>query len=104
MNQDRDAVLAAVAEFTALLHHDARCELWIRGGLNDQIILGVDGLIYCQPRDPAFEDVLRAEGLVADVRETIVDRNYVKHWFHAENDALEDSFIARFGLQRMRTR
>jgi hypothetical protein len=50
------------------------------------------------PDDPAFEDVLRAAGLSDDLGDTIRDRDYAKHWFHAPNDALEDAWIRELRL------
>ncbi|MCB9680962.1 MAG: hypothetical protein H6733_05770 [Alphaproteobacteria bacterium] len=96
-----DAVIDAVRRFTDLLHHDARCELWIRGSLGDQIILDTDGLLFCQPDDPAFEDVLLSNGLVRDLDATIADRDYVKHLFHASNDEAEAQLVATLGLTQV---
>jgi hypothetical protein len=93
-----DAVRSALTQFEDLLYHDARCELWVRGAMNDQIILDADGLIYLVPDDPAFEDVLRGAGLSDDLEQTIRDRDYAKHWFHAPNDALEDAFLRTLKL------
>ncbi len=91
-------VVRALARHTTLLHHDARCEIWVRGGLGDQVILDRDGLIFCQPDDPAFEDVLLGLGLSAEASVTIADRDYVKHWFHSEADAHEAGLIQELGL------
>jgi hypothetical protein len=93
-----DAVVDALRRFTDLIHHDARCELWVRGALGDHVVLDTDGLLHCAPDDPAFRDVLLGNGLVEDVDETIADRDYVMHQFHAENDALEDALLADLGL------
>lgn len=88
----------ALTRFTDLLHHDARCEVYVRGALGEQIVLDQDGMLFCQPADPAFEDVLLASGFIPDISTTIADRDYVKHWFHHRNDALEDELIANMGL------
>lgn len=93
-----ERVVAAVRAHAPLLHGDARCEVWVRGALGDQVILDTDGLLFCQPDDPAFTDVLLGLGLVADVDETLADRDYVKHWFRGECDALEASFLDALGL------
>lgn len=96
-----DQLLSALTRHGSLLYHDARCELWLRGPMGDQIILDTDGLIFCQPDDPAFEDVFVAHGLSAEVSETIADRDYVKHWFHADNDAVELGLFASLQLTQV---
>lgn len=95
----KERVLSAVREATVLLHHDARCELWVRGGMQEQIVLDQDGALYCYPDDPAFRDVAEAHGLVESQElTTLEDRDYVRHWFRAEADALEEAFIANLQL------
>ncbi len=93
-----EQVTDALDRFTDLLHHDARCELWLRGSMHEQLVLDADGLLFCYPDDPTYEDVLRANGLEPDVGVTIVDRDYARHAFHASNDALEDELVASLGL------
>lgn len=95
-----DTVTDALARFTELLHHDARCELWVRGALGDHVVIDTDGLLYCAPDDPAFRDVLLGNGLIEGVDVTIADRDYVRHWFHAECDALEERLITELNLTR----
>lgn len=94
----------ALTRFTELFHHDARCEIYVRGALGEQIVLDQDGLLFCQPADPVFEDTLLASGFIADLSSTIADRDYVKHWFHHHNDALEDELIANLGLVEVANR
>lgn len=98
LDQPPERVIAALADHTGLVHHDARCELWIKGALGDQVILDPDGLLFCQPDDPAFRDVLLGEGLSEGEFPTIADRDYVKHWFRAEADPLEDGLRAALGM------
>lgn len=93
-----DAVLTALRHAADLIYHDARCELWVRGRLGEQVVLDADGLIFCYPDDPVVEDVLRGAGLTDDLGQTITDRDYAKHWFHAENDAVEDALIRELRL------
>jgi len=93
-----DVVLEALSEAAPLVYHDARCEVWLRGRLGDQVVLDADGVLYCYPDDPAFRDALDACGVPVREVPTMADRDYVKHWFHAENDALEDALVARLGL------
>jgi len=98
-------VADAMATATTLLYADARCELWVRGRLNDQVVLDTDGSVYCYPDDPAFRDALKA----CDVPElpqltTLEDRDYVRHWFEASADAEEDALIERLGLAEVAVR
>ena len=97
-----EEVLAALATSSKLIYHDARCEIWIRGGLGDQIVLDTDGLIFCYPYDPAFREVLMAFGLQSDDDlHTIAHRDYVKHWFHADCDAEEDALVDGLALSEV---
>lgn len=93
-----DDVLAALDEAAALVYGDARHELWLRGGLGEQVVLDQDGLVFCYPDDPAFRDALAELGVPAEDVVTLSDRDYVKHWFHAENDALEATLRERLRL------
>ena len=97
----RDTVVEVLAETENLIYHDARCELWLRGEMGDQIILDRDGLIYCYPDDPAFRDVLASFDLPEGEIEVLLERDYVRHVYHAENDALEDAFKETLGLVRI---
>ncbi len=93
-----EKVLEVVEATSELLHHDARCELWLQGALGERLVLDEDGVIYVYPDDPSFRDALAAAEVgEADV-DLISDRDYVKHWFHAACDRLEDEIIDRLGL------
>jgi hypothetical protein len=93
-----ERVLEAVRAASTLFYNDARAELWVRGALQEQVVLDQDGTLYCYPDDPVFRDALVAAGLseTPDL-ETLEKRDYVRHWFRAEADAEEDAFLA--GLQ-----
>lgn len=91
-------VCEALADAAPLVYGDARCEVWIRGGMGEQVVLDEDGLLYCYPDDPAFRDALASSGIPAEDVETIADRDYVKHWFHAEADPLEDQLLRALRL------
>ncbi|MBW1878297.1 MAG: hypothetical protein JRJ84_08050 [Deltaproteobacteria bacterium] len=93
-----ERVLAVLQRYAPLVYHDARGEYWLRGALGEQIVLDGDGLLFCYPDDPAFRDVLEAAGLAEGKLETLQDRDYVKHCFHAECDALEDRMVSELGL------
>lgn len=91
-------ILEAIDRFTDLIHHDARCEVWVRGAMGEQVVLDHEGLLYCAPDDPVFEDVLLSFGLNDQLGDTIRERNYPKHWFHASCDAQEDELIRQLEL------
>lgn len=97
-----DRVLHALALCRDLIYGDARCEVWIAGPLGDEIVLDPDGLVFCRPDDPAFRDVLMANGLPeGESVHTIADRDYVKHWFHGACDAQEDTFLEALQLSEV---
>lgn len=93
LEMSADAASGALATYTDLLHHDARCELWLRDSLHAQVVLDADGLLYCYPDDPTFEDVLLANGLAPEVGQTILERDYARHCYHAECDDVEAAFL-----------
>ena len=99
-----DRLLEALDACAALVYGDARCEVWIRGGLGEQLVLDEDGLLFCYPDDPAFRDALAATGVPAEDVETVAERDYVKHWFHAEADALEEAFVRTLRLVQVQAR
>ena len=94
-------VLAALEKHTDVVHHDARCEVWVRGKLGDQVVLDTDGMLFAYPDDPAFRQALEAEGVPGADVETIESRDYVKHWFHADADAAEDGLVSDLQLQEV---
>ncbi len=85
-----------------LVYRDARGELWIKGDLGEQLVLDQDGLLYAYPDDPSWRDALQAADVPEDGAQTLAERDYVKHWYHAENDALEAEMIARLRLTEVR--
>lgn len=96
-----EVLFAAFTECESLVYHDARAEFWVRGVRGEQVILDGDGLIYCYPDDLAFRDVCLANGLPEGELVTLLDRDYVKQWYHAENDAAEAGMIEALGLTEM---
>ena len=101
LNLAKERVSQAISQASDLVFHDARCELWLRGALGDQLILDQDGLLYVYPDDPAFRRALDDQRLPQAHVETMLDRDYVKHWFHQDNDALEAQFIDALSLTRL---
>jgi len=95
-------VLDALQQCAGVVYGDARAEVWLRGDLGEQLVLDQDGLIYGYPDDLAFRDVLEAEGVPETGEQTLAQRDYVKHWYHSDNDALEADLIARLGLTSVR--
>ncbi len=93
-----ERVLAALRGSAPAIYEDARGELWLRGAMSEQVVLDQDGLIYAYPDDPAFRDALDAIGIPERDAPTMAKRDYVKHWFHAEHDALEDRLVRELGL------
>lgn len=96
-------VRTALEACAGVVYHDARSELWIRGDLGEQLVLDQDGLLYLYPDDPSFRDALASAGVPESEAQTLAERDYVKHWFHAEHDPEEADLIARLGLTRVRT-
>ena len=94
-------VLKAVAEHAALVYEDARAELWVRDNLNAQVVLDTEGLLFAYPDDPSFRDALDNAGVPEAASQTLAERDYVKHWYHAEADVHEDGLMANLGLQEV---
>lgn len=90
-----DEIRAALSEAGDLIWHDARCEVWVRGLMGEQIILDQDGMLYAYPDDPSFRDVLAQLDIPEQSVPVLLDRDYIKHWFHGECDTLEDGLIRR---------
>ena len=93
-----DKVVAAMEAHPGVVWEDARAELWVRGGFEEKVVLDQDGLLYCYPDDPVFRDVLMGFGLEERDLHTLLDRDYVKHWYYAENDAQEVGLVEALGL------
>lgn len=96
-----DRVNAILDEASSLLYHDARCEIWVRGSLGEQVILDTDGMVFCYPDDLAFRDALATAEVPDQAFEGMDKRDYVKHWFHAENDDVEAALMAGLKLQEV---
>ncbi len=96
-----DRVEAALSAASTLLYHDARCEIWVRGKLGEQVILDADGMVFCYPDDPVFRDALDAAEVLDENFEAMDKRDYVKHWFHAENDQVEEELMLQLRLQEV---
>jgi hypothetical protein len=94
--------LAALELCAPLVYSDARCEIWIRGRMGEQVVLDHDGVLFCYPDDPAFRAALDQAGVPAVDVEMMHERDYVKHWFRAEADPLEEELARLLGLSAHR--
>lgn len=100
----RAHLISVLEKVGDVVYSDARAEFWLRGQLGEQLIMDQDGMLFCYPDDVAFRDALKAEGVPEGEVKTISDRDYVKHWYHAPNDAAERSLIDELGLVPMASR
>lgn len=97
-----DRVYDALHAFRGAVWEDARAELWVRGRRGDQVVLDGDGALFAYPDDPAFRNALAEAGVNEVVGlSSLSQRDYVRQWYHAENDADEDGLIAALGLRAM---
>ncbi len=92
-------VLSALRSASDLIWYDGRHQLWVRGGMGEQVVLDELGVLYCYPDDPSFRDML--EGIPKTPALGMDGRDYVKVNFRAEADAQEEELIAGLNLQRI---
>lgn len=92
-------IRAALAARPALVWHDGRHQLWLRGNYGEQVVLDELGVLYCYPDDPSFRDALA--GLPVSDAVGLDGRDYVKVGFLAEADAEEASLLTDLGLREM---
>ncbi len=83
-----------------LVYHDGRHQLWVKGQGSEQIVLEEIGVIFVYPDDPAYREVLLAEGVPEARVQTMAERDYVKVNFLAEGDAMERQLFQALGLVR----
>lgn len=91
-------IVQALRSAGELVWHDARCEVWVRGFMGEQVILDQDGLLYTYPDDFAFREVLAQLEIPEQHVEVMLDRDYVKHHYHASCDALETRLMRELFL------
>jgi hypothetical protein len=87
----------ALSDFSALIYHDGRHQLWVQGKGEDKIVMEETGVIYAYPDDPSYRDVLEAHGVPSVKKETMADRDYVRVNFMAAGDAMEGQFRQAIG-------
>jgi hypothetical protein len=93
-----ERVLSLVDSSPDLLYGDARCEVWLRAPDGFQLVLDQDGVIYTYPDAPRFVAALRDLGLEEGLKQTLAQRDYVKHWYRAEADEQEDNWVQQLNL------
>ena len=98
---DPDRVKASLRAHASLAYHDARAEIWVRGSMGEQVVLDTDSMLFCYPDDPSFRDALDASGVPERSVQTMAERDYVKHWYHAECDEHETGLFADLGLSEV---
>lgn len=85
---------------SALVYHDGRHQLWVKGQGPEQVVLEEIGVIFAYPDDPAYREVLLAAGVPERRVQTMAERDYVKVNFLAEADAQERELMQALGLVR----
>lgn len=95
-----ERVAEVLKEFTQLIHHDGRCQVWVRGADDDQIVLEELGALYAYPDDLGFRDALDAMGLLNVQHQSMDERDYVRVGFLAEADAEEQKLMQDLSLTR----
>ena len=90
----------ALTRFSALVYHDGRHQLWIKGQATEQVVLEEIGTIYAYPDDPAYRDALLGLGVPEKRSQTMAERDYVKVNFVASADQDETDMRRALGLVR----
>lgn len=90
----------ALDRFGALVYHDGRHQLWVKGEGPEQIVLEETGLVYAYPDDPAYRDALLGLGVPERKGTTMDTRDYVKVNFVASADQEEVELRRALGLVR----
>ena len=96
----KERVLQMCTHCADLLYHDARHQLWIRGGSEEQVVLDELGMLYVYPDDFLFRDVLKGLGWMEGAHESMASRDYVKVFFAQEADAQEATLLQSLGMIR----
>ena len=95
-----ERVAGVLRDYTQLLHHDGRCQVWVRGADGDQIVLEELGCLYAYPDDLGFRDALQAMGLLDVAHQSMDERDFVKVGFLSEADAEEEKLMQDLSLTR----
>lgn len=93
-------VRATLRRCAALLVHDGRHQLWLRGKYGEQVVLDEMGMIYLYPDDPLFRDRLDTLGIPRiDGLKSMAERDYVRVEMHAALDPEEEVLLRELSLQ-----
>ena len=95
-----ERVAGVLRDFTKLIHHDGRNQVWVRGSDGDQIVLEELGALYAYPDDLGFRDALDAMGLLNAQHQSIDERDYIKVGFLSEADDEESRLMQELALTR----
>ena len=93
-----EQVLDVLERYRALIYHDGRNQLWVRGALEEQVVLEEISVIYVYPDDPVFREVLEANDVPPGEGETMAERDYIKVHFASRNDPQERRLIQELNL------
>ena len=91
-------LLQALDAYGPLLYHDGRCQIWILGAMNEQLVIDEIGMMYLYPDDPSFQHALSQLGWHNMSHQSMASRDYVRVNFLSEADSLEMSLIQSLGL------
>ena len=91
-------LLQACEAFGPLLYHDGRCQIWVLGAANEQLVIDEIGMMYLYPDDPSFQHSLNQLGWHNMPHQSMASRDYVRVNFLSEADALEHALIQSLGL------
>ncbi|HJN75425.1 MAG TPA: hypothetical protein QGF58_15965 [Myxococcota bacterium] len=92
------ALRSALQRCATLLYRDARHQLWLRGAMQEQLVLDELGMVWVYPDDPSFRDVLEDLGIPESPAPNMEGRDHVRVDFKASADAEEEIFISSLGL------
>jgi len=98
VDKAKSVLLTTLQRCGTLLYADARHQLWLRGSMQEQLVLDELGMIWVYPDDPSFRDVLEALEIPESGAENIAARDYIKVDFKASADAEESLLLASLGL------
>ncbi len=98
MDAPASLVMQAFDAAAELVWGDARHQLWVRGGMQEQVVLDELGVLYCYPDDPAFRDAL--VGVPQSDEVGIDGRDYVQVRFSSAADAQEATLLATLGAMK----